>query len=248
MRRFAIALTMFVATFTAALARVPVRAQEPTRTVADGVYTDAQADRGAAAYDAACSNCHRADLGGNSGPALKEQRFARVYADKDLKTLFTKVATTMPRQAPGSLTEDAYLDIVAHMLKENGFRAGGEPLSVAALDTIRIVPGQRKPPPPVGEFSYVEVVGCLTAGPQHTWMLTQATEPVAVLPSAPSTSTPPASALPGGQTFHLVDAMAYAPEKHDGHTISVRGLLIKLPDEQRITISSFDVIAATCSP
>ena len=45
--------------------------------MADGVYTDAQATRGAAVYDGACSGCHRADLGGAHGPSLKEQRFAQ---------------------------------------------------------------------------------------------------------------------------------------------------------------------------
>ena len=58
--------------------------------MADGVYTETQATRGAAVYDAACAGCHRADLGGGTGPALKEQRFAREFAGKDLKTLFTK--------------------------------------------------------------------------------------------------------------------------------------------------------------
>ena len=52
-------------------------AQETAKTVADGVYTDAQAARGAAVYDTACAGCHRADLGGATGPALREQRFAR---------------------------------------------------------------------------------------------------------------------------------------------------------------------------
>jgi mono/diheme cytochrome c family protein len=232
-----------------AIVGVAARAQEPTRTVADGVYTDAQADRGAAAYDAACSNCHRADLGGNSGPALKEQRFARVYADKDLKTLFTKIATTMPRQAPASLTENVYLDIVAYVLKENGFRAGTQDLTLDALDTIRVVPGQRKAPPPVGDFSYVEVVGCLAAGPEHTWLLTHATDPVGVLPTAASAASAASStAAAGAQTFHLLDAMAYAPEKHVGHTMSVRGLLIKLPGEQRMTISSMEMVADRCTP
>src|SRR5262249_16047572 len=49
---------------------VTAHAQERTKTVADGVYSEAQAERGAAAYDGACGNCHRADLGGASGPAL----------------------------------------------------------------------------------------------------------------------------------------------------------------------------------
>ena len=61
-----------------------------------------------------------------NGPALKEERFARDFAGKDLKTLFTKIATTMPRGAPASLGENVYLDIVAHLLKENGFPAGSQ--------------------------------------------------------------------------------------------------------------------------
>jgi arylsulfatase A-like enzyme len=31
---------------------------------------------------------------------------------------------TMPRNDPGSLDEDVYLDVLAHVLKENGFPAG----------------------------------------------------------------------------------------------------------------------------
>ena len=221
------------------------RAQEPQRSVLDGVYTDAQANRGAAAYDTACSGCHRADLSGGTGPALREQRFAQQYAGKDLKTLFTKIATTMPRNAAGSLSDTVNLDIVAHVLKENGFPAGARELTTDGLEAIGVVPGRPKPPPPVGDFSYVEVVGCLTAGPQHTWMLTRASDPVAAVPSAPL----PGAAMdkpPGTQTFHLLDAMAYAPDDHKGQTIYIRGLLIKVAGEPRMTISTFVSVAPTC--
>lgn len=220
-------------------------AQQAAITVADGVYTEAQANRGAAAYEFACAGCHRADLSGNSGPALKEERFARVYAGKDLKTLYSKVADTMPRNTPGSLTTDVYLDVVAHMLKENGFKSGARELTADALEAIRVVPGQPKPAPPVGDFSYVDVVGCLTAGPGHTWMLTRASDPVAAVPSAPVTSTAMDQPL-GTQTFHLLDAMAYAPDDRKGQTIYVRGLLIKLAGEPRMTISTFETVSPTC--
>ena len=220
-------------------------AQQAAITVADGVYTEAQANRGAAAYEFACAGCHRADLSGNSGPALKEERFARVYAGKDLKTLYSKVADTMPRNTPGSLTADVYLDVVAHMLKENGFKPGARELTADALEAIRVVPGQPKPAPPVGDFSYVDVVGCLTAGPGHTWMLTRASDPVAAVPSAPVTSTAMDKPL-GTQTFQLLDAMAYAPDDREGQTIYVRGLLIKLAGEPRMTISTFETVSPTC--
>ena len=158
----------------------------------------------------------------------------------------------MPRNAVGSLAENVNLDIVAHLLKENGFPAGSLELASNALEGIRVLPGRPKPPPPVGDFSYVEVVGCLTAGPQHTWTLTRASEPVSVVPaSALRQGSEPAAAAstdtpPGTQTLHLLDAMAYAPDDHKGHTMYVRGLLIKLPGEQRLTISAFEMVSPTC--
>ena len=240
------------------VARVAVMsAQEPGKTVADGIFTDAQAARGASAYETACAGCHRADLGGATGPALRDQRFARQFAGKDLKTLFTKVATTMPRNAPASLGDNVNLDIVAHVLKENGFPAGPNELTADALDGIRVLPGRPKPPPPIGDFSYVEVVGCLTAEPPAPkrgsakagmWMLTRASAPIVPASTAAAASTPAAAATPlGNGTFHLLDAMAYAPQDHAGHKMYVRGLLIKLPGEQRMTISAFEMVSPACS-
>lgn len=236
---------LFVAAAFAMATLCGVAAQDNPRTVADGVYTEAQATRGAAVYEAACSGCHRADLGGGTGPALKQQRFAQTYAGKDLRTLFTKIATTMPRNMPASLADEEYLDVVAHVLKENGFRAGAEDLTIGALDGIRLVAGRSKPLPPVGDFSYVEVVGCLTAR-QHTWWLTRASDPVAAIPSAAAASDPRPAPPLGGQSFHLLDAAVYAADAHRGQKVYVRGLLIKLPDEQRMTISTLETVSPTC--
>ena len=240
---------VFVAVL-AALALVPIdltiRAQDAEKTVADGVYTDAQAARGAAIYEASCAGCHRADLGGGTGPALRDQRFTRQFAGKDLKTLFTKAATSMPRNAPGTLGDNAYLDVVAHLLKENGFPSGSQELSADALAGIRVLPGRPKPLPPVGEFSYVDVVGCLTADPRGGWLLTRASTPVAAAAnSAPSSAA--AEQPLGAETYHLLDAMAYTPERHKGEKVYVRGLLIKLADQERVTISVFEPVSPRCN-
>lgn len=226
-----------------------VRAQESGKTVADGVFTDAQAVRGAASYDNACANCHRADLGGGNGPALRGERFARIFAGKDLKTLYTKIATTMPRAAPASLGDNVYLDIVAHMLRENGFPGGEADLNMEVLSAVRVLPGRPKPPPPVGDFSYVEVVGCLAPGPDNTWLLSNASEPVSLaITSGGAPDVGEAGNKPlGTQVYRLLDAMAYSPESHKGHKMYVRGLLIRIPGEQRMTISSFETVAPTCS-
>ena len=232
---------------TASLFDRTVRAQENRKTVADGVYSDVQATRGAASYDTSCSGCHRPDLGGANGPALRGERFARIFAGKDLKTFYTKIATTMPRGAAASLGDAVYLDIVAYVLRENGFPAGDGELTAEALSGVEVLPGRPKPPPPVGDFSYVEVVGCLTPGPDNTWLLTNASEPVGLAVTGPEVRQSEVTDRPlGSQVFRLLDAMAYNPEALKGKKMYVKGLLIRLPGEQRMTISSFETVAATC--
>ena len=61
----------------------------------------------------------------------------------------------------------------------------------------------------------------------------------------PGSSAPTDRPL-GLQTFHLVDAMAYAPEFHKGQKMYVRGLLIKTSGEQQLTISAFEPLSPTC--
>ena len=236
-----------------------VRAQSG-KSVADGVYTDVQARRGAAAYDGACGRCHRPDLGGGDGPALKDDRFNRTFAGQDLKNLYTRIATTMPRGAPGSMADSVYLDILAYIVRENGFPAGTQELSLEGLGGIEVHPTRAKPLPPVGDFSYVEVAGCLSAGADGTWMLTNASEPVAVAApqySASSDAAPEnaasglsatvaSSRTAGTHSFRLLDALAYSPERYAGHKMHVRGLLIRLPDEQRMTVSEMQSLAGTC--
>lgn len=224
-----------------------LRAQETAKTVADGVFTEAQASRGAASYTTSCSGCHRADMGGMTGPPLKEERFAKDFAGKPLNDLFIRIASTMPRNAPATLADDMYLDILAHILQENGFQAGKEELKADLLSDIRIVPGRPKPPPQIGDFSYVETVGCLTAGPNGSWLLTHAVEPtVVVLPASADQASRVAQATAGTNTFHLIDAMAYGPEAHKGQKIYVRGLVIRLPSEQRMTISALEMLSVSC--
>ncbi len=225
----------------------PLLAQDARRTVADGVFTDTQAERGAGSYSAACSGCHRPDLAGATGPSLKEQQFAKGFAGKDLSVLYAKVAT-MPRNAPGSLGENVYLDIVAHILKENGFAAGATELTADVLPAVSVIPGKAKPPPAVGDFSYVETVGCLTAGPEGTWLLTNAADANVVVPpiAADRGAYAGGTTSRGTKTFRLLDAMAYSPASHRGHTMYVRGLLVRLPNEERMTISAFEMVGASC--
>src|SRR5262245_40850755 len=65
-------------------------------TVLDGVFTEAQAAKGKAAYATYCSMCHRADLGGFSGPPLVGELFMDRWREFNLSVLFDLIVTTMP--------------------------------------------------------------------------------------------------------------------------------------------------------
>ncbi len=99
------------------------------RTVSDGVYTQEQAIRGATAYADNCASCHGGDMsGGDFAPDLIGEVFAQHWGSKDLSDLFAKVHT-MPPDRPGALGGEAYADIVAFVLKTNGYPAGPKPMS-----------------------------------------------------------------------------------------------------------------------
>ncbi len=91
--------------------------------------------------------------------------------------LFEKTKTTMPRGAPASLSDKAYVDIVSYLLKVNEFPAGAEELRVEDLPKVQLI--GKGGPEPVPDFSLVRVVGCLdTNASDGAWMLLNSTDPV----------------------------------------------------------------------
>jgi cytochrome c2 len=92
------------------------------------VYTDAQAARGKAIYDAQCQACHGATLGGAVGPPLSGAEFLRAWDKRSLADLADKIQSTMPATSPGTLSRAQSTDIVAHVLKSSSFRAGSAEL------------------------------------------------------------------------------------------------------------------------
>jgi len=95
------------------------------RSVWDGVFTDAQADRGLAAYKASCVECHGADLTGDGfAPALVGAEFTGNWNDLSVGDLFERIRVSMPPSGASSVTPAQKADIVAYMLKYNKFPAG----------------------------------------------------------------------------------------------------------------------------
>lgn len=117
-------------------------AAEPN-SLRDGVYTAAQAERGAVAYAARCASCHAGDLRGNSNsPSLLGVSFLFLWQGKTVGELYTKMRTEMPSDQPGSLPTATYLDILSFILRENRFPAGPNalPAQPQLLDGLVITP------------------------------------------------------------------------------------------------------------
>ena len=117
-----------------------LHAQE-AKSVWDGVFTKEQADRGAQAYEKACSECHGKDLTGDGfAPALTNPDFSANWNGTTVGDLFERIRISMPPNGPAGVTPDAKADIVAHILSSNKYPDGKEELKpeAAVLKQIAI--------------------------------------------------------------------------------------------------------------
>ena len=118
---------------------------------AGGLFTARQVSRGAAAYAKSCASCHGPNLEGGSSLALKGSSFMNKWADgkHTVDDLYFITRTQMPYGAPETLTNQQYIDIVALMLQQNGYRAGNKELAanpaVLKSITISVQGGSAKP-------------------------------------------------------------------------------------------------------
>jgi PQQ-dependent dehydrogenase (methanol/ethanol family) len=103
-------------------------------------YSADQAAQGKALFAQKCALCHGANLQGGAGPPLAGSQFFLRYRGKPLSALWSTVHTEMPLNAPGTLSPQESLALVAYILQKNGFPAGPSPI-VGHYDITRIVPG-----------------------------------------------------------------------------------------------------------
>jgi mono/diheme cytochrome c family protein len=105
-----------------------------TRSVWDGVYSEAQATRGASLFDKECAGCHGpGGEGGGMAPALIGAAFAANYNGQTVADLFDRNRTTMPVGKEGQLSGQQTADITAFILQENKFPAGETELSAQTM-------------------------------------------------------------------------------------------------------------------
>jgi alcohol dehydrogenase (cytochrome c) len=112
-------------------------AGSPSRTVAAGVFSTAQAERGRAVYAESCAACHGAGFAPAQGvPPVQGAAFLANWKGRTLADLMAKVRT-MPPGAANSISDADRLAVTAYLLQANGFPAGAVlPADDAALRAI----------------------------------------------------------------------------------------------------------------
>jgi quinoprotein glucose dehydrogenase len=101
-----------------------------SRSVWDGVYSKEQAARGQTAYLSKCARCHGENLlGGDDAPALVDKDFLEKWNGKSVVSLIEFTRKTMPSDGPGKLTRQQCTEMIAYLLRANGFPAGSGELT-----------------------------------------------------------------------------------------------------------------------
>ena len=102
-----------------------------SKTVEDGVFTQAQVVSGQTVYETRCASCH----------SMKEYRdLLKSWHGTPLIDFWYNILGNMPADNAGSLMESEYTDVIAYILSENGFPSGDVILDPNnGMDQINIV-------------------------------------------------------------------------------------------------------------
>ena len=99
-----------------------------SRSTRDGVYTDAQADRGRQVFEEGCTECHNIRMWGTD------------WDGKSAGDVYEFIRAYMPEPAPGTLSAQQIRDIIANFLKQARLPAGAAELpdTLDGLKQIRM--------------------------------------------------------------------------------------------------------------
>ncbi|HET9217247.1 MAG TPA: cytochrome c [Terriglobia bacterium] len=216
-------------------------------SVWDGVFTADQAARGWREFQEHCSSCHGAELQGSAeAKALKGDRFWADWKESTVDYLFERISKSMPFSEDGSLagtlTQQTYIDIVAHILSVNEFPAGPKELTKDSSVGVQII--RKEGPGELPSGTLVRVVGCLTKATDGSWRLIKAAAPVR---NRPGTTASSAASSTGAPNREYVLKFALTPlDKFVGHRLAATGLLIGEGGKDGINLSSTTSLSATC--
>jgi mono/diheme cytochrome c family protein len=217
-----------------------ISAQAPAKgpTVWDGVYTEAQAERATAIFGSNCSNCHTLTSEGNR--PLSGDKFWEGFTQKTVGDLLKFVSTSMPNNNPGTLPAASYNDLVALILKSNGFPAGTAEVTPDAVATVQIIP--KDGPGELPANTLVRVVGCLSKSGSD-WVLTSATTPERI--DKTGVGPEDATRALGDRTATLKFVLTRL-DPFVGQRMSVSGILLGAGGANGINVTTVSKVADTC--
>jgi len=103
------------------------------------IFTEAQAAHGQTLYRSNCTACHGGDLPGEHAPPLRGNPFWSQWEHETVRSLYSRIISTMPPDDPGSLAEKDVIDLVAYLLQSNGVPSGSRAIANAnELNSVRI--------------------------------------------------------------------------------------------------------------
>jgi cytochrome c5 len=245
-RAVGVALVLFAVTTAGAIvtAQAPNAGRvlsdpAPTRTVWEGVYTDAQASRGALAFNQSCANCHA--TGEDGTRPVTGDKFWQTFTQRTAADLLTFLKTSMPNGNPGSLPAATYNDLAAFILKANGFPAGTTEVVPESVAGVQIIP--RNGPGELPANTLVRMVGCLAPKSGSDWVLTNATSPERI--DRGGVGPEDATRQLGDRTATLKFVLSRL-DAFVGKRMSVSGLLIGVGGQDGINVTTINRVADTC--
>jgi S-disulfanyl-L-cysteine oxidoreductase SoxD len=216
------------------------------RSVWDGAFTAAQADRGRTLFNANCAECHGTNLEGGEGKPLSGETFWNDWREQTVGDLLTYVSKNMPFSEDGSLAgtlaPSTYVDIVAHILRVNELPAGTQELTQASSAGVKIVAKDGSGELPTSTLA--RVVGCLAPrAADGSWRVVRATPPVRTTAGAAK----PAADGPLGNREYALKFVLRPLASIVGHRVAVTGLLIGEGGADGLNVNTVDSLATTCN-
>ena len=139
-----------------------------------------------------------------------------------------------------------YLDIITYILQQNTFPAGESELKADALKAVQVIGKGGAEPLPAGALA--QTYGCITAGPDNTWLLTRATAPTRTRNPDKSSDEDLKAAegvAAGSLTFKLPDSAFHHPERLKDAKVEAKGFLMKDPKDG-LSLTSLGMVAGVC--
>jgi len=189
-------------------------------------------------FGQSCAGCHA--LGAEGRAPLAGEAFWKSFAQKSVGDLLEFVSTYMPNGTPGSLSESAYNDIVALILKSNGFPAGTTELGRNSVDGVQIVPKDGGAELPANALA--RVVGCLGRNGAD-WVVTSATTPERAERAA---SVEEDAARPLGSRTVPLKFVLTRLDALVGSRVAVNGILIGAGGADGINVTGVNRVAPKC--